>query len=237
MADLKTRLIQLLDLSRLFQQQLIADLDPVEHSVDGTWEDWSIKDELAHVIAWQLNSLARIAALIHGEPVPDFSDDETINRAIYHTNHDRTLAEIVAEGDRAHADFVELVQSSSEEDLTQPARFAAHEPRSLAAQIMNNGFEHPVVHYADHYRRRGDLGRAVQLHEASAAAVADLPEWHGSARYNLACFYALSGHTDKAIRELRAALQLRPDLLEWSKQDTDLASLRDDPAYLLLYQA
>ncbi len=30
MADLKTRLIQLLDLSRSFQQQLIADLDPVE---------------------------------------------------------------------------------------------------------------------------------------------------------------------------------------------------------------
>ena len=70
MADLKTRLSQLLDLSHSFQQQLIADLDPVEHDASGTWEDWSIKDELAHVIAWQFNSLARIAALIHAEPVP-----------------------------------------------------------------------------------------------------------------------------------------------------------------------
>ena len=74
MADLKTRLIQLLDLSRSFQQQLIADLDPAERNASGTWEQWSIKDELAHVIAWQLNSLARIAALMHAEPVPDFSD-------------------------------------------------------------------------------------------------------------------------------------------------------------------
>ena len=90
MADLKTRLIQLLDLSRSFQQQLIADLDPAERNASGTWEDWSVKDELAHVIAWQLNSLARIAALLHAEPVPDFSDYETINRAIYDTNHDRT---------------------------------------------------------------------------------------------------------------------------------------------------
>jgi len=237
MADRKTRLIQLLDLSRLFQQQLIADLDPVERNADGTWEDWSVKDELAHVMAWQLNSLARIAALLHAEPAPDFSDYEAVNQAIYRTNHERSLTEVAAEGDRAHAGFVALIQSLSEEDLTRPAPFSGQEPRSLAAQLLSTGFEHPIVHFADHYRRHGDLPRAVQLYEAGAAAVADWPEWYGSTRYNLACFYALSGHTDKAIRELRAALQLRPDLLEWSKQDTDLASLRDDPAYLLLYQA
>ena len=237
MADRKTRLIQLLELSRSFQQQLIADLDPVERNANGTWEDWSIKDELAHVIAWQLNSLARIAALIHAEPAPDFSDYEAVNQAIYRTNYERSLAEVAAEGDRAHADFVALIQSLSEEDLTRPAPFSSQEPRSLAAQIMGNGFEHPMVHYADYYHRRGDLARATQLYEAGAAAVADWPEWYGSTRYNLACFYVLSGQVDKAIAELRAALQLRPDLLEWSKQDSDLASLRDDPAYQALYPA
>ena len=236
MADLKTRLIQLLDLSRSFQQQLIADLDPAEHNANGTWEHWSLKDELAHVIAWQLNSLARVAALIHAEPVPDFDDYETINRSVYQTNRDRTLAEIVAEGDLAYAGYVALIQSLSEDDLTQPARFSDQEKRSLAAQIMNNGYEHPVVHYANHYQQRGNLAKAVQLYEASVAAVADLPEWYGSARYNLACFYALSGQTDRAIHELRAALQLRPDLLEWSQQDTDLASLRGLAAYQALYE-
>jgi tetratricopeptide (TPR) repeat protein len=237
MADLRTRLIQLLDLSHSFQQQLIADLEPVERDTNGTWEDWSVKDELAHVIAWQLNSLARLAALIHAEPVPDFNDYETIDRAIYRTNYGRSLAEIAAEGERAHADFVALIQSLSEEDLTRPARFSDQETRSLAAQIMGNGFEHPTVHYADYYRRRGRLDKATQLYEASAAAVADWPEWHGLARYNLACFYALSGQSDKAIHELREALHLRPDLLEWSKQDTDLAALHDDPAYQALYLA
>jgi tetratricopeptide (TPR) repeat protein len=237
MADLKARLIQLIDLSRSFQQQLIADLDPAERAAAGTWEQWSIKDELAHVTAWQLNSLARMAALIHAEPVPDFGDYETINRAIYATNHDRSMAEIIAEGERAYADFVALIRSLSEEDLVQPARFSEQERRSLAAQIMSNGFEHPIVHYANNYQQRGNLARATQLYEASVAAVADLPEWYGSARYNLACFYALSGQTDRAIAELREALQLRPDLLEWSKEDTDLASLRDNPAYQALYQA
>ncbi len=235
MADLKTRLIQLLDLSRTFQQQLIADLSPAERSANGTWEKWSLKDELAHVIAWQLNSLARIAALIHAEPVPDFGDYETINRSIYQTNRDRTLAEIAAEGDRAHADFVALIQSSSEDELARPAHFSDQKPSSLAAQIMGNGFEHPIFHYADYYQRHGDLAKATQLREASVAAVADWPEWYGTARYNLACFYALSGQADRAVVELREALQLRPDLLDWSRQDADLASLRDLEAYRALY--
>ena len=235
MVDLKTRLIQLLDLSRSFQQQLIADLDSTERNAQGTWENWSIKDELAHVIAWQLNSLARLAALIHAETVPDFNETEKINRAIYDTNRDRTLAEIVAEGDRAYADFVQFIASLSDDDLIQPARFSAQEPRSLAAQIMGNGYEHPIFHYAEYYRRRGDLAKATQLHEASVSAVADWPEQYGTARYNLACFYALSGQPEKAISELREALQLRPDLIEWSKQDTDLASLHENPAFQALY--
>ena len=237
MADLKTRLIQLLDLSRSLQQQLIGDLDPVERTANGTWENWSVKDELAHVIAWQLNSLARIAALLHAEPVPDFSDYHTINEAIYKTNHDRTLAEIAAEGDRAYTDFTALVHSSSEDDLTHPLRFLDKESSTLAAEITSNGLEHPVLHYADYYRRHGDLTKAMQVYEASVAAVADWPEQYGLARYNLACFYALNGQADQAIAALSDALRLRPDLRDWSQQDTDLVSLRDSAAYQALYAA
>ncbi len=234
MADLKPRLIQLLDLSRSFQQQLLADLSPAERCAGGTWEEWSIKDELAHVIAWQLNTLARFAALIDAESAPDFNDTETINRAIYRTNRDRTLAEIAAEGDRAYADFVELIQALSEEDLIQPARFSQQESRSVAAQIMRHGFAHPIEHYANYYRRHGDLAKATQLYETSVVAVADRPEWYGSARYNLACFYTLSGQIDRALAELREALRLRPDLRDWSKQDADLAALREIEAYQAL---
>jgi tetratricopeptide (TPR) repeat protein len=237
MVDHKTRLIQLLDLSRSFQQQLLADLAPAERAAPGTWENWSIKDELAHVIAWQLNSLARISALLNAEPLPDFSDYERINRAIFNTNHERTLAEIVAEGDRAYADAVALIASMDEADLIQPIQFSDQEARSLAEQIMNNGFQHPVLHYANHYQRRGELTKATQLYESSVAAVADWPEQYGSARYNLACFYALSGQTELAVSELQAALSLRPDLIEWSKQDSDLVALHGEPAYQALYPA
>jgi tetratricopeptide (TPR) repeat protein len=236
MADLKTRLIDLLDLAQSFRQQLLADFSSEADWRSGTWEQWSLKDELAHVTAWELNALARLAALMHHEPVPDFSEFEKLNRSIYDTNRDRPLAEIVAESDRAQTGFVVLIRSVAEEDLAQQTRFSDQEARSFADQIMGNGFEHPVVHYADFYRRRGDLTKATQLHQASAAVMADWPEYSGRARYNLACFYALSGQTELALAELRAALQLRPSLIEWSQQDTDLVSLRAEPAYQALYQ-
>ena len=235
MVDLKTRLIQLLDLSRTFQQQLIADLGPEARQANGTWEDWSIKDDLAHIIAWQFNAVARIVALQHAEPVPDFSDYHAINRMIYDTNHDRTLAEIAADGDRAYADLVSLIASTVEADLTRPLYYAAEKSTSVAAQIMGNGFEHPIAHYADYYRRRGNLAQATQVYEAGVAAVADLPEWYGTARYNLACFYALTGQLKRAVAELSEALHLRPDLREWSQQDTDLAALHELDAYQALY--
>ena len=52
------------------------------------------------------------------------------------------------------------------------------------------------------------------------------PTWHGVVQYNLACQYALLGQPESAIHALRQALQLNPDLLEWSKQDPDLDSIR-----------
>ena len=124
MADLKTRLMQLLDLEHAFQLQFFADF-PGEAARSGTWEQWSLKDELAHIIAWQLNSLARIAALMHAEPVPDFNDYERLNRAIFDTNRDRSLAEIAAEGDRARADFVaHLIATAEQAPQTRSLRRA-----------------------------------------------------------------------------------------------------------------
>jgi hypothetical protein len=72
---------------------------------------------------------------------------------------------------------------------------------------------------------------------AVTEALLALSDWRNVARYNLACFYALTGQKKKAMAELRESLQTNPDLIEWSKRDSDLDSLRDDPAFQALYQS
>ena len=49
--------------------------------------------------------------------------------------------------------------------------------------------------------------------------------------YNLACLSAVEGRRDEAIRALAEAIRTRPKIAEWAREDDDLESLRDDPAF------
>ena len=53
--------------------------------------------------------------------------------------------------------------------------------------------------------------------------------------YNLACCEALAGHKEDAIAHLRVAFEGRPNLRDLATQDTDLDSLRDEPAFHELF--
>ena len=49
--------------------------------------------------------------------------------------------------------------------------------------------------------------------------------------YNLACCEAMTGHKEDGDRTPRLAFERRPSLREVAKQDTDLDSLRGEPAF------
>jgi len=79
--------------------------------------------------------------------------------------------------------------------------------------------------------RRGDEAKGRAELEAGLAAVPD--SWH--ARYNLACFEALTGHREAALESLERAAELDPDhVRKLAAQDEDFASLRDDERFLAI---
>jgi hypothetical protein len=49
--------------------------------------------------------------------------------------------------------------------------------------------------------------------------------------YDLACYAALQGRTDEAIDHLRTAVEKHPAALEYSRDDPDFDSIRDDPRF------
>ena len=59
--------------------------------------------------------------------------------------------------------------------------------------------------------------------------------WQGLRRYNRACHYALVGGAAEALEKLGEALELNPGLTEWSREDPDLVSIREEPGYQALY--
>lgn len=140
--------------------------------------------------------------------------------------------------DAAYTQLLAVVRSLGEEVLTAPSA-DAHE-RPLWTDIVATAYTHPAMHVAEQYARQGKPQAAAQLWQEWSRLVSpldDSAEWQGLVHYNTACSLALSGNAQQAIAELRQALQLRPQLKAWSKQDTDLNSLHDLPEYRKLYAA
>jgi uncharacterized cupin superfamily protein len=75
-------------------------------------------------------------------------------------------------------------------------------------------------------RNAGDWNTARTILE-QALAEADLPAIH----YHLACVEARDGNSERALEELRVAVERRPTLLAPAQTDEDLASIRDDPRF------
>jgi hypothetical protein len=63
----------------------------------------------------------------------------------------------------------------------------------------------------------------------------DSDSWQGTNLYNDACYQALFGDRERAVEILEKALSLNPELTEWSKQDSDLDSLRKMKAFKAIY--
>jgi quercetin dioxygenase-like cupin family protein len=97
-------------------------------------------------------------------------------------------------------------------------------------------------------------GRAGQPYEVSpwepsfaAKALADAGDHEGAVElmtktlaehpknphvlYNAACYEAVAGRREDALRHLQAAAALAPEVLEWASRDPDFDEIRDDPEF------
>jgi tetratricopeptide (TPR) repeat protein len=237
---LMPRLLDLLDRALADQKALIAELSDDERNTLGTPERWSIKDMVTHITFWKRNTVKRLAAAASGETPPNFDDFQRFNEENFEQCRKQAWPEVIAEADRAHADLLAAMRALPEAALSDPNRFAWQNGRSLLSSVVGNGYLHPQSHIAQAYVERGDLPRATRFQEMVTETVGQFGDQltpRGVALYNLACFYATTGQTSQALNLLPEALRLQPDLVEWSKEDPDFASLRGLPAYQALYQA
>jgi tetratricopeptide (TPR) repeat protein len=74
----------------------------------------------------------------------------------------------------------------------------------------------------------GDPDAAADM---MATAVAEHPK-NAAVLYNAACFAALAGRREEALRHIQAAVTIDPaNVTKWASGDPDLDSIRDDPAF------
>ena len=244
-APTRAGLLELLHQAYAEEHKFVAGLSDAERAETGTRERWSAKDLLAHISYWRDRLRHNLALKAHGRNVPeaeqpplDLAETDEVNAQVFDMNHERTFDEVQGDAERIFRELVAQLDAFSDMELTDPNPSGWFANRSLASTISGSSFEHVLTHISYWHLERGDRVRARELQERAVDAIQKFdpsPNSRAAAIYNLACFHALMGESDRAVELLREALPMRPDLVDWSKQDPDLVSLRELPEYQALY--
>ena len=113
---------------------------------------WSVKDVLAHIAAWEKRCVGWIQAGLRGEK-PDKPEAgytwevvDRLNEKTFQENRERPLNAVQAAYRQAHQEMLAQVQALSEDDITNPQRFSWTNGRNLVPYIAANTYEHYQEH-------------------------------------------------------------------------------------------
>jgi len=132
-------------------EAILAPLDEAQMTKIGVIGDWSIKDILAHITAWQDRLLAWLHAAKHNEEPtisgPDSEEEmDRLNEQFYKENKSRPLADVLGDFRSSYLQIVEAVQAMPEEDLIDSHRFAWLNGDSLRQLVAGDTYDHYEEH-------------------------------------------------------------------------------------------
>ena len=137
-------------------EELLASMDEEQITAPHFDFDWSIKDVMAHLWAWQQISIARMeAGVLDREPeIPkwilslgeDWEEDaDRVNASTFETNHEKSWSEIYHNWKNGFLRFLELGNEISERDLLDGDRYTWLKGYSLAF-ILVASYDHHQEH-------------------------------------------------------------------------------------------
>ena len=152
----KQQLLETMKTTRADWEALLTKVGEARMTVAGVTGNWSVKDVVVHLTAWEKQTVARLTAVRHGgtpepAPWPPNLSEEDENEWIYEANRKRTLRDVLDDSRRVHDQVMKQLQSVTDEELNQPGRFNWLDGNKLADYIPGNTYEH--------YQEHGELIR------------------------------------------------------------------------------
>lgn len=235
----KVRILGWLDQIDRLELDLAGKLSAEQREASGTLEQWGAKVDLAHSAAWLERLLDNLERAERGEEITNYDAFLEINDRDFEGFAKLSWDEASERSRAARQRLRGVLARLDEAALDDREMLPSERPRPLWQRFVDNAVEHPIYHLSLVFNRTGEAQRFTEVEEQILDELAELDpentEWQGVLRYNLACQYALSGRKEDAVNALKTALRLNPGLTEWSKEDPDFVSLREDSEYLAIY--
>ncbi len=231
-------LIEALNAEFAHERVFIDALPEPSRAGHGSPEAWSAKDLQDHLTAWKHQTVLRL----RGDPsaVIEASDEDTdrINAVFFEASASQSWNAVLHDAHATHVDLNQALSRLSDAELADPERFPWQDGLPLWRRLAGTLLLHPWMHMAEHALERGDPQAAVNEAEAMLEhleRVCRHTQLDGFAALQHGLHLRRAGDTDRALDRLGSALSMRPDLVEWSKQDSDLESLRSDDRLAAMY--
>ncbi len=92
-------------------------LSEEEATQTGVTSQWSVRDALGHIVAWEFKGADVISDIINGNEPPRIDNEmiEHFNTEMVAARRTRTLAEVKAEAEAAHRRLIEVLEQLPEE--------------------------------------------------------------------------------------------------------------------------
>ena len=137
-------------------QNLLSELSAEQIATPLTPSDWTPKDVVAHLMAWQQRSIARLEAAQAGrEPVfpvwlpgidpEDEGSTNEINAYLYETYRDRSWPQVYQDWQDGYRRFLDLGGQFSEPEFLDGSRYPWLEGYALA-YVMVASYDHHQEH-------------------------------------------------------------------------------------------
>lgn len=131
-------------------EALLASLNEEQMLMPGVNGSWSVKDNIAHLAAWQNYQAARQEGVLNGveppDPAPGCETEDEINEYYYQRSKDLPLAEILADFRASYQRVLAGTQALSWEALNEPFPWYDNDDAPVGAYTLGNTIGHYELH-------------------------------------------------------------------------------------------
>jgi hypothetical protein len=151
-SSIRSELLAELDQEWANIERICAGLSETEMVASGTEGEWSVKDVLCHLSAWEKYLLDRLGMVMTGQPplypaMSSWDDVHRFNAQVYADNMDRPLTSVIIEFRNLYQGVMTIIEALSDTQLTQSYSYDfPDDDLTLLKLIRANTCEHYHEH-------------------------------------------------------------------------------------------